>query len=77
MENKKPLSDKTKKLSSKVKNSTKAIERKLSTPKKLSKEKVSPRPAKPELSVVNVIEQISQILRKEVRDLTRKKAAGE
>jgi len=77
MSHEKSLSSKRKKLSSKVKSSAKSIGIKAAPPKKLGEGKVTPRPKKPELSVVNVIEQISQILRKEVRNLDRKKASGE
>ena len=41
------------------------------------KPKFTARPKKPELSVVNVIEQISQMLRKEIHNIERKKVAGE
>ncbi len=78
MSSEKSLYGKTKKLSSKVKSSVKSVNKKpAASSKKLSQSKVSVRPKKPELSVVNVIEQISQILRKEVRDLERRKASGE
>ena len=77
MSREKSLYSKAKKLSSKVRSSVESISTKPATSKKLSKGRVFPKPEKPELSVVNVIEQISQILRKEVRDLNRKKVSGE
>jgi hypothetical protein len=45
--------------------------------KKNLKNQATPRSKMPDLSPVNVIEQISQMLRKEVRSFEQRKAAGE
>ncbi len=64
-------------ISSKVKRSAKSIATTTTTSKKLEKTKVSPRSKTPELSVVNVIERISLLLRSEIHALEEKKVSGE
>lgn len=65
-------------LSSKIKRSAKSIQKeKPSAQKKLKESKISVKAKTPELSVVNVIERISKLLRLEVRDLAKKKVVGE
>ncbi len=76
MSSKKDLDTKRKKLSSTVKTTLKKSPKSLPETQ-LSQDKVKPKPKKPELSVVNVIEQIALILRKEIRDQERKKVSGE
>jgi hypothetical protein len=60
----------------KIKRCSKAITPQISS-KKLDKAKVTTRPKNPEISVVNVIEQISLLLRTEIRKEEQKKASGE
>ncbi len=63
---------------SKVKSSTKALSSsKLSSSKSLSEKKIAPRRKLPDVSVVNVIERISKLLREEIHHTKRKKAIGE
>lgn len=64
-------------LSSKVTRSAKSLKATPSSQKKPLINQVTTRAKMPDLSPVNVIEQISQMLRKEVHDLERKKAIGE
>ncbi|MBX9923777.1 MAG: hypothetical protein K2Y01_06675 [Rhabdochlamydiaceae bacterium] len=64
-------------LSSKVKQSAKSLKSTPSPSSKPLKNQVITRSKLPDLSPVNVIEQISQMLRKEVRSLESKKAIGE
>lgn len=61
-------------LSSKVKSSAQSFS---SPSKKLSQKAIAPRSKLPQLSVVNVIEQISKLLREELHGLEKKKASGE
>ena len=65
------------KISSKIKSCSKVIKQETPSSKKLDKAKVTPRSKSPDISVVNVIEQISLLLRTEVRKQEDKKASGE
>lgn len=62
------------KISYKIKRVSKAMPTK-STSKKLEKAKITARPKNPEISVVNLIEQISLLLRKEAQKQEQKKAS--
>jgi hypothetical protein len=61
-------------ISSKIKRASKTIATQSSS-KKLEKAKITTRPKNPEISVVNVIEQISLLLRKEAQKQEQKKAS--
>jgi hypothetical protein len=64
-------------ISSKVKRSVKSLKSTVPSLEKPLQKQVITRAKMPDLSPVNVIEQISQMLRKEIHSLERKKAAGE
>ncbi len=63
--------------SSKVRRSSHSINSSPSTSVKPLQNQIITRSKMPDLSPVNVIEQISQLLRKEIHTLDRKKASGE
>lgn len=63
--------------SSKVRRSSNSIKSSLPTSSKPLKNQIITRSKMPDLSPVNVIEQISQLLRREIHTLDRKKVSGE
>ena len=65
------------KISSKMKSCSKVIQQEAASSKKLDNAKITPRSKSPDISVVNVIEQISLLLRTEVRKQEEKKVSGE
>ena len=63
--------------SDKIKRSAKALKSTPSASKKSLPKEIVTRSKMPDLSPVNIIEQISKMLREEVHNLERKKAVGE
>jgi len=75
MSSKKQINEK--KTVAKINRSAKSLKSSPSISEKSLKNEVITRSKMPDLSPVNVIEQISKMLRKEIHSLERKKAAGE